>query len=45
MLNVSAAMGGFFARSSTEFTEEIRALGPNPLKNSAVLERKEIIDP
>jgi F420-non-reducing hydrogenase iron-sulfur subunit len=32
MVNVSAAMGGQFAWSAAEFTEEIRRLGPNPLK-------------
>jgi hypothetical protein len=33
MVNVSAAMGGQFAWSAAEFTEEIKRLGPNPLKN------------
>jgi len=33
MINVSAAMGGQFAWSAAEMTEEIRRLGPNPLKN------------
>ena len=37
MINVSAAMGGAFAFSAAEFTEEIRRLGPNPLKNAAVV--------
>ena len=32
MINVSAAMGGQFAFSAAEMTEEIRRLGPNPLK-------------
>jgi coenzyme F420-reducing hydrogenase delta subunit len=32
MINVSAAMGGQFAWSSAEFTEEIRRMGSNPLK-------------
>jgi len=31
MVNVSAAMGGQFAWSAAELTEEIRRLGPNPL--------------
>lgn len=31
MINVSAAMGGQFAWSAAELTEEIRRLGPNPL--------------
>ena len=32
MINVSAAMGGQFAWSAAEFTEEIRRMGPNPLR-------------
>jgi hypothetical protein len=32
MINISAAMGGQFAWSAAEFTEEIRRLGPNPLR-------------
>jgi coenzyme F420-reducing hydrogenase delta subunit len=35
MINVSAAMGAQFAWSAAEFTEEIRQLGPNPLKEAA----------
>jgi F420-non-reducing hydrogenase iron-sulfur subunit len=31
MINISAAMGGQFAWSAAELTEEIRQLGPNPL--------------
>jgi F420-non-reducing hydrogenase iron-sulfur subunit len=34
MINVSSAMGGQFAFSAAELTEEIRLMGPNPLKNS-----------
>jgi hypothetical protein len=34
MLNVSAAMGGQFAWSAAEFTEEIRRMGPNPLSQT-----------
>jgi coenzyme F420-reducing hydrogenase delta subunit len=34
MINVSAAMGGQFAWSAAELTEEIRRIGPNPLKNA-----------
>jgi len=34
MINVSAAMGGQFAWSAAEFTEEIRRLGPSPLKKA-----------
>jgi len=34
MINVSAAMGGQFAWSAAELTEEIRRLGPNPLGNN-----------
>lgn len=33
MINVSAAMGGQFAWSAAELTEEIRRMGPNPLRN------------
>ncbi len=32
MINLSAAMAGQFAWSAAEFTEEIRRLGPNPIK-------------
>lgn len=32
MINISAAMGGQFAWSAAELTEEIRRLGPSPLK-------------
>jgi F420-non-reducing hydrogenase iron-sulfur subunit len=35
MINVSAAMGGQFAIAATEITEQIRGLGPNPLKKGA----------
>ena len=31
MVNLSAAMGGRFAEVATEFVEEIKELGPNPL--------------
>ena len=34
MINMSAGMGGVFARTATEFTERIRLLGPNPIKRS-----------
>ena len=32
MINISSAMGGQFAWSAAEFTEEIRRLGPSPLR-------------
>ena len=32
MINISAAMGGQFAWSAAELTEEIRRLGPSPLR-------------
>lgn len=35
MYNMSSAMGPEFARVATEFTERIRALGPNPLRRGA----------
>jgi hypothetical protein len=33
MINVSSAMGGQFAWSAAEMTEEIRRIGPNPLRD------------
>jgi len=32
MMNVSAAMGGQFAKNATEMSEAIHQLGPNPLR-------------
>jgi coenzyme F420-reducing hydrogenase delta subunit len=32
MFNMSSAMGGGFAESAAELTEEIRGIGPNPLR-------------
>jgi F420-non-reducing hydrogenase iron-sulfur subunit len=32
MVNLSAAMGAKFAEIATRYTEDIRQLGPNPLK-------------
>jgi F420-non-reducing hydrogenase iron-sulfur subunit len=32
MVNLSAAMGAKFAETATRYIEEIRQLGPNPLK-------------
>ena len=32
MINLSSAMGGQFAWSAAELTEEIRRLGPSPLR-------------
>jgi len=34
MINLSSAMGGQFAWSAAELSEEIKRLGPNPLKIS-----------
>jgi len=34
MINMSVGMGGVFARTAAEFTEKIRSLGPNPIKQS-----------
>jgi coenzyme F420-reducing hydrogenase delta subunit len=40
MINVSAAMGGQFAWSAAEMSEEVRRMGPNPLKaNNGRLEQ------
>jgi F420-non-reducing hydrogenase iron-sulfur subunit len=36
MINISAAMGSQFALSAAELTEEIRRMGPNPIKRDAV---------
>ena len=33
MVNVSAAMAGQFAQSAAELTEEIRRMGPSPLRD------------
>jgi len=33
MVNVSAAMGGQFAQEASQMTEEIKTLGPNPIKD------------
>jgi coenzyme F420-reducing hydrogenase delta subunit len=33
MVNMSAGMGEYFARTALEFTEKIKQLGPNPIKN------------
>ena len=32
MINISAAMGGQFAWSAAELTQEIKQMGSNPLK-------------
>jgi len=32
MINMSAGMGEFFARTALEFTQKIKQLGPNPIK-------------
>jgi coenzyme F420-reducing hydrogenase delta subunit len=32
MFNMSSAMGGAFAEAATRLTEQVKALGPNPLK-------------
>ncbi len=36
MYNMSSAMGAKFAEVATEFTERIKALGPNPLRRHGV---------
>jgi F420-non-reducing hydrogenase iron-sulfur subunit len=36
MYNMSSAMGARFAEVATEFTERIKALGPNPVKREGV---------
>jgi hypothetical protein len=32
MINISSAMGGQFALSAAEITDEIKQIGPNPLR-------------
>ncbi len=32
MFNLSSAMAGRFAEATTEMTEKVEALGPNPLR-------------
>jgi hypothetical protein len=34
MFNMSAAMAGEFVETASEVTEQITALGPNPLRDS-----------
>ncbi|MBN1304650.1 MAG: hydrogenase iron-sulfur subunit [Anaerolineales bacterium] len=34
MFNLSAAMAGQFVEMANEMTEQIKVLGPNPLRNS-----------
>jgi len=41
MINMSAGMGVLFAQTATEFTEKIRALGPNPAKRASIDEVQE----
>ena len=38
MITMSAGMGDFFAQTAIDFTEKIRALGPNPVKRVSVAE-------
>ena len=38
MVNVSAAMGGQFAQEASQMTEEIKTLGPNPIKDKWVIQ-------
>jgi F420-non-reducing hydrogenase iron-sulfur subunit len=39
MVNLSSAMGQDFAKIVTEFTEQIRELGPSPLGNNVLVGR------
>jgi coenzyme F420-reducing hydrogenase delta subunit len=41
MVNLSSAMGSQFAISTKEMFEEIKELGPNPLKTNAAEPRSE----
>ena len=40
MVNLSSAMGQAFANTITEFTEQVKKLGPSPLKTNAVVGRR-----
>ncbi len=40
MVTMSAGMGERFARTATDITEKIRALGPNPVKNALAKKRQ-----
>lgn len=40
MITMSAGMGDRFARTAAEFTEKIRQLGPNPIRNTAGAKQK-----
>jgi len=39
MVNLSSAMGQAFANTITQFTEQIRKLGPSPVTNSVFMEK------
>ncbi len=41
MVNLSSAMGQAFANIVTEFTEQIRELGPTPIRSSVTAEKVE----
>ena len=43
MITMSAGMGERFAQTASEFTEKIRQLGPNPIKNAAVEKNQTVI--
>jgi F420-non-reducing hydrogenase iron-sulfur subunit len=45
MINISSAMGGQFAWSAAELTEEMRRLGPSPLRspNGRPLEKSSLV--
>jgi coenzyme F420-reducing hydrogenase delta subunit len=40
MVNLSSAMGQAFANTITEFTEQVKQLGPSPLKTNALVGRR-----
>jgi len=40
MVNLSSAMGLAFANTITEFTEQVRRMGPSPVKVNALVRRR-----
>jgi coenzyme F420-reducing hydrogenase delta subunit len=41
MVNLSSAMGRKFAEEASQITEDVRALGPSPLRRSVPSEARE----
>jgi hypothetical protein len=41
MVNLSSAMGHRFAEEATQITDDVRALGPSPLRRAAPAKARE----